>query len=121
MTRTRVIAGPHRALALGAIAIPASTRMLPQNAGVAGSTFGRQVFNDFFDPSYDGPCPPAGVAPVVHEYRFTVYALDTDLTLPSSANFPANAETLYHALIDAARDGHILATASIVGLFSATP
>lgn len=101
--------------------IPASTHMLPQNAGVANSTFGKQVFNDFFDPGYDGPCPPAGIAPVVHEYRFTVYALDTELTLPSSANFPANAETLYHALIDAARDGHILASASIVGLFSATP
>ncbi|HKD55177.1 MAG TPA: YbhB/YbcL family Raf kinase inhibitor-like protein [Steroidobacteraceae bacterium] len=101
--------------------IPADTRMLPQNAGVANSTFGTEVFNDFFDPSYDGPCPPAGVAPVVHEYRFTVYALDTELTLPSSANFPANSETLYHALIDAARDGHILASASIVGRFSATP
>lgn len=101
--------------------IPADTRMLPQNAGVANSTFGKQVFNDFVDPNYDGPCPPAGVAPFVHEYRFTVYALDTELTLPASANFPANAETLYHALIDAARDGHILASASLVGLFSATP
>lgn len=102
--------------------IPADTRMLPQNAGVANSTFGTQVFNDFFvAPRYDGPCPPNGVAPVVHEYRFTVYALDTELTLPSSANFPANAETLYQALIDAARDGHILASASLVGLFSATP
>lgn len=101
--------------------IPAQTRMLPQNAGAANSSFGTQVMNDFFDPSYDGPCPPAGVAPTVHQYRFTVYALDIELTLPSSANFPANAETLYHALIDAARDGHILASASIVGLFSATP
>jgi Raf kinase inhibitor-like YbhB/YbcL family protein len=101
--------------------IPSSTHMLPQNAGVMNSTFGKQVFNDFFDPNYDGPCPPAGIAPVVHEYRFTVYALDTELTLPSSANFPANAETLYHALIDAARDGHILASASITGLFSSTP
>ena len=57
----------------------------------------------------------------MHEYRFTVYALDIELTLPSSANFPANAETLYHALIDAALDGDILASASIVGLFSSTP
>jgi Raf kinase inhibitor-like YbhB/YbcL family protein len=101
--------------------IPAQTRMLPQNAGAANSTFGTQVLNDFVDPNYDGPCPPAGVVPFAHQYRFTVYALDTELTLPSSANFPANAETLYHALIDAARDGHILASASITGLFSATP
>jgi Raf kinase inhibitor-like YbhB/YbcL family protein len=101
--------------------IPATTRTLPQNAGVASSSFGTQVFNDFFDPAYDGPCPPNGVVPFVHQYRFTVYALDIELTLPSSANFPANAETLYHALIAAARDGHILASASIVGLFSATP
>jgi hypothetical protein len=101
--------------------IPATMRMLPQNAGVANSSFGTQVFNDFFDPNYDGPCPPNGVLPFVHQYRFTVYALDIELTLPSSVNFPANAETLYHALIDAARDGHILASASIVGLFSATP
>jgi Raf kinase inhibitor-like YbhB/YbcL family protein len=101
--------------------IPATTRMLPQNAGVANSSFGTQVFNDFFAPNYDGPCPPNGVVPFVHKYRFTVYALDIGLTLPSSVNFPANAETLYHALIDAARDGHILASASIVGLFSAAP
>jgi len=41
----------------------------------------------------------------VHQYRFTVYALDIELTLTASANFPANAETLYQAPIDAARDG----------------
>jgi len=101
--------------------IAPATRMLAQNAGVAGSKFGTQVNNDFGDPHYDGPCPPMGVAPDTHHYVFTVYALDTELRLHSSANFPANAETLYHALIRAGRDGHILASGRITGLFSSTP
>jgi Raf kinase inhibitor-like YbhB/YbcL family protein len=101
--------------------ISARTRALPQNAGVADSKFGSQVNNDFGDPNYDGPCPPMNVAPDVHDYVFTVYALDTELKVSSSANFPANAETLYHALIQAGRDGHILDSASLTGLFSSTP
>jgi Raf kinase inhibitor-like YbhB/YbcL family protein len=101
--------------------IGAHVRTLPANAGTAASGFGSQVNNDFGDPSYDGPCPPAGVAPDAHHYVFTVYALDTDLTVSSSANFPANAETLYHALLHAARDGHILASGSIATYYSATP
>ena len=96
-------------------------RQLPQNAGVAGSALGTQVNNDFGDPHYDGPCPPAGVEPFAHRYVFTVYALDESLTLESSANFPANSETLYHALIRAGREGHILASGSLTGLYSATP
>jgi Raf kinase inhibitor-like YbhB/YbcL family protein len=93
-------------------------RMLPQNAGVAGSQYGPQVTNDFLDPHYDGPCPPAGVAPDVHHYVFTVYALDTELDLGATANFPANGESLYQALIKAGRDGHILASAQLVALNS---
>ena len=95
---------------------------LPENAGVAGSPYGRQIVNDFFvGPEYDGPCPPANVQPFVHHYVFTVYALDIFLHLPSSANFPASAETLYQALIKAGRAGHILESASITGLYSTTP
>jgi Raf kinase inhibitor-like YbhB/YbcL family protein len=96
-------------------------RMLPQNAGSVGSSYGSQINNDFGDPSYDGPCPPAGVAPDAHHYVFTVYALDTDLEVSTLPNFPANAETLYHALIRAARDGHVLASGSLGTYFSATP
>jgi Raf kinase inhibitor-like YbhB/YbcL family protein len=95
---------------------------LPENAGVAGSTFGKQILNDFgIGNEYDRPCPPPNYPPNVHHYVFTVYALDTELHLPSSANFPANSETLYRALIEAGRPGHILASASIVGLYSTTP
>jgi Raf kinase inhibitor-like YbhB/YbcL family protein len=95
---------------------------LPAGAGVAGSAFGQQITNDFdLGQEYDGPCPPAGVAPEQHQYVFTVYALSTNLTLPSSANFPAVGETLYHALIEAGIRGQILAKASLVGFFSSTP
>lgn len=95
---------------------------LPKNAGAQGSTYGMQIVNDFgIGPEYDGPCPPANYAPYVHHYVFTVYALDIELTLPSSANFPANAETLYQALIHAGEQHHILASASITGLYSTAP
>jgi Raf kinase inhibitor-like YbhB/YbcL family protein len=94
---------------------------LPENAGVPGSTYGAQIVNDFFvGAEYDGPCPPTNVAPFVHHYVFMVYALDTTLNLPSSANFPASAETLYQALIKAGREDHVLASASLVGLYSTT-
>ena len=86
---------------------------LPANAGVAGSPRGTQILNDFeLGNQYDGPCPPANVAPDTHKYVFTVYALSTRLDLPGSANFPTNAETLYHGLIEAGRQGQILASAS---------
>jgi Raf kinase inhibitor-like YbhB/YbcL family protein len=99
--------------------IPAHTHMLPEDAGVADSSYGTQITNDFGDPNFDGPCPPANVAPDVHHYVFTVYALDTELEVVSaSANFPANGETLYHALIKAGREGHILASAELLALNS---
>lgn len=101
--------------------IAATTTELPQNAGVAGSSYGSQIINDFLGPGYGGPCPPAGYAPYVHHYVFTVYALDTTLKLPGTRNFPASAETLYHALIKAGRYRHILASAKLVGLYSTTP
>ena len=37
------------------------------------------------------------------------------------ANFPANAETVYHALIHAARGGHILASGSLGAFYPDTP
>jgi Raf kinase inhibitor-like YbhB/YbcL family protein len=102
--------------------IAATTTSLPANAGVPGSQFGMQIFNDFFvAPEYDGPCPPAHVEPDVHHYVFTVYALDVELHLPGAPNFPPSAETLYHALIAAARGRHILGTASLTALYSSTP
>lgn len=101
--------------------INSDVSQLPAGAGVAGSAYGQQVGNDFgLGAEYDGPCPPSGVAPYQHQYVFTVYALSTRLTLPSSTNFPANAETLYHALIAAGTRDEILAKASLTGFYSST-
>jgi Raf kinase inhibitor-like YbhB/YbcL family protein len=95
--------------------ISPKTNELPENAGVSGSTYGQQVFNDFYlGAEYDGPCPPNNYTPYVHDYVITVYALDTWLKLPSAPpNFPANGETLYRAMFD-----HVLARASIQGNYS---
>lgn len=102
--------------------IAANVRELPENAGMAGSSYGTMVGNDFgLGPQYDGPCPPANDPPDTHHYVFTVYALSTTLTLPGSANFPANAETLDHALIQAGERGEILGKATLLGLYSSTP
>lgn len=101
----------------GLYGIAAHTHALPQGAGVANSPYGSQINNDFGDQSYDGPCPPFGYAPDVHHYVFTVYALDIELEVVSaSANFPANGEALYQALIKAGTEGHILATGELVAL-----
>jgi Raf kinase inhibitor-like YbhB/YbcL family protein len=95
---------------------------LPENAGKAGSPYGLQIENDFdLGMQYDGPCPPANVKPDSHQYVFTVYALSGQIHLPGSTNFPANAETLYHALILAGRQNGILGEASLTGFYSSTP
>jgi hypothetical protein len=102
--------------------ISARATGLPANAGAPNSPFGQEVLNDFFDvPAYEGPCPPPGVAPVAHQYVFTVYALKTELKLPNLANFPDNASTLYQALLAASDRGEVLASASIAGFFASTP
>jgi phosphatidylethanolamine-binding protein (PEBP) family uncharacterized protein len=107
--------------------ISAATTELPENAGVTGSRYGKQVINTYgsagsdADLNYGGPCPPADYPPNAHHYVFTVYALDKDLSLPFSANFPPTALTLYRALVWAGSSGHILASASITGLDSTTP
>lgn len=100
--------------------ISAKTRSLPANAGVAGSSLGVQVSNDFGDLSYDGPCPPTSFTPLAHHYVFTIYALDANLPiLPSIGNFPPGSEALYHALLKAGREGHILELATDSGFYSA--
>lgn len=54
---------------------------------------------------YRGPCPPQGT----HRYVFTLYALDTLLSLPPGANA---------SLLREAFKGHILAQAELVGIYS---
>jgi hypothetical protein len=83
---------------------------LPAGAGMAGSSYGEQIENDFGDFQYDGPCPPPGL---VHVYQFTVYALDTKLDLGGTTDFPSTGAALLHAMI-----GHVIAKATITGLYS---
>jgi Raf kinase inhibitor-like YbhB/YbcL family protein len=102
--------------------IPAQTTSLPAGADIAGAggALGIVVANDFGDLAYDGPCPPTTLKPFTHRYVFTVYALDAPLPrIPAHQDFPAAGEGLYHSLIAAAREGHVLETASITGFFSA--
>ena len=102
--------------------IPAGTTSLQQNAGTVGSLYGLQILNDFFQlANYAGPCPPTTLTPLSHKYQFTVYALDRFLPIvPTFGDFnPAGPEGLYHELIEASRNGHVLASASIAGFYAA--
>jgi Raf kinase inhibitor-like YbhB/YbcL family protein len=88
--------------------IPSGTREIPagargKNALPAGSVEGR---NDFGRAGYGGPCPPGGRA---HHYHFTVYALDTALTISGKRD----GQMLQEAL-----KGHVLAWGEITGIYS---
>ena len=77
-------------------------------AGVAGSTAGTQIANDFGNLQYDGPCPPPAFKPVSHTYVITVYALDAELPL---------AEGLNKADLLKAMEGHIIGQGSLVSIY----
>ena len=89
--------------------LPANTAALPE--GVAKDdvlkTLGNalQGRNDFKRIGYGGPCPPAGKP---HRYFFKLYALDIALTLRSGAT---------KAQVEAAMQGHIVATAQLIGTY----
>ena len=101
--------------------IAPDVRSLPANAGASGSKYGAQIINDDGSVGYEGPCPPPNYLPAIHHYVFTVYALDTLLNLPASADFPAAAGTLLHALLEAGPHGHVLDSATINGFYSTAP
>jgi Raf kinase inhibitor-like YbhB/YbcL family protein len=61
---------------------------------------------------YDGPCPPWNDA-ILHRYVFTVYALDV-AQLPLSGRFGG-------AEVRQALQGHVLASAAIVGTYTLNP
>lgn len=54
---------------------------------------------------YQGPCPPSGT----HRYRFHVYALDTQLSIPAGSD---------RTVLEQAIDGHILDDATLTGLYA---
>jgi Raf kinase inhibitor-like YbhB/YbcL family protein len=67
-------------------------------AGISGTTSSGKI-------GYVGPCPPSGS----HRYIFSLYALDTALTLPEGSSKTA---------LFAAIEGHILEESKLVGLYS---
>lgn len=62
--------------------------------------------NDFDKVGYGGPCPPKME---IHHYTFRVYALDAMLGVRPGATRDA---------VDAAMNGHVLATGALTGTFS---
>lgn len=85
------------------------------------SGVGIQVNNDVnFQPGYAGQCAPTGVVPTTHRYTFTVYALADQLEVVNLPNFPPFGESVYQALIKAARHGKILESATIIGYSTTT-
>jgi len=69
------------------------------------SSPGTEGVNTLGETGYCSPCPPKGA----HRYFFKIYALDTELGLDKGAN----KQQLLKAM-----QGHILAQAELVGLYS---
>lgn len=67
------------------------------NPGISGT-------NDFGKTGYGGPCPPSGT----HRYYFKLYALDAELDIAPGAG----KDELANAI-----EGHILATAELMGRY----
>lgn len=83
--------------------ITPSTTSISKNGMPMTAVQGR---TDWGTNSWDGPQPPSGT----HRYIFTLYALDTHLNLIATAG---------RQQLEQAMQGHILATASLKGLYSA--
>lgn len=90
--------------------IPASVTGLPEgvepSGGAAAPVGTVQGPNDFGEAGYGGPAPPRGHG--VHHYHFRLYALDAVLDLPAG---------LSKSRLLLAIEGHVLATAGIVGTY----
>lgn len=83
--------------------VPTNVTDIPENSVPAGAT---QGINDFGKASYGGACPHQGT----HRYIFNLYALDFKPDWPQ--------KTGKDQLL-AAIEGHVLAQATLTGLFSA--
>lgn len=84
--------------------IPKSVTELAEGAPApAGASIGK---NNVDKAAYSGPCPPKGNA---HTYIFTLYALNTKLSLPKDAN---------SANIVKALEGHVIGKVELTGVYS---
>ena len=91
--------------------LPPAAVSLPEGSGrsvqlPAGS---REGLNGWGKTGYRGPCPPPEYEPTTHRYFFKLYALDTLLGLPEGA---------LREEVEAAIEGHVLATAELYGTYS---
>ena len=82
--------------------IPPNVKSIGENSVPKDSTQGINSFNKV---DYGGPCPPSGT----HRYFFKLYSLDNTIGLDSSAT---------KADVESAMQGHILASAELIGLYS---
>lgn len=90
--------------------VPPDTEQIPQGIpqGPSVDELGGVVqgTNDNSDIGYFGPCPPEGDGP--HTYRFTLYAVKTELELEAGATRDE---------LDAALDGRTVGTARLTGAY----
>ena len=88
--------------------IPNTASSLPEGVSKTASVSGggMQGQNSWPKTGYGGPCPPPGKA---HRYNFTLFALDTTLSIPDKSNAAA---------LRAAMNGHILAQAKTIGMYA---
>lgn len=82
--------------------IAPTTQKIGEKSVPAGATEG---VTSFGKPGYGGPCPPSGS----HRYFFKLFALDSELNLPTSADAKA---------LQKAMEGHILDKTELLGLYS---
>jgi Raf kinase inhibitor-like YbhB/YbcL family protein len=87
--------------------LPPESKALPEGVAKVDRppTGGRQGRNDFRRIGYGGPCPPAGKP---HRYFFRVYALAARLSLEPGTG---------RQELEQAMQGHILATAELMGTY----
>ncbi len=85
--------------------IPPVTQSISENVGtIAVEGMWSEGLTSFGRSGYGGPCPPSGT----HRYFFKLYAIDTTLTLPSTASKKA---------LEKAIEGHVLDEAQLIGLY----
>jgi Raf kinase inhibitor-like YbhB/YbcL family protein len=85
--------------------IPATATSLPEGVPAGATLADGSHQTGARRASYLGPCAAAGPD---HHYRFTLYALDTILTVPADAKRPD---------VMKAAEGHVLSAATWLGLF----
>jgi len=88
--------------------IPGDATSLPEGVK-ADSTVGVQANNIARQPSFFGPCAPAGPP---HHYTFELFALDSKLDLQKGASRDD---------VMKAMDGHVLTGTVLIGLFHRAP